>query len=186
LIDIKVIDKCKVGNQRAYKKLYEAMVPYVFSIVKRYIYNSNEWKDLVQESFATLFLNIDKFDPSKGIFKFYARKIVVNTCLQYLRKNKRIPILSSLSEIQEPAINDLSLLQVNNLSRTDIETILEGMPDGYKTIFLLHAIDDFTYDEIAKLLEVNSATVRSQMFRAKKWIINKSIIESKTSSYGLF
>ena len=186
MVSNQLINKCKKGNQRAYKELYETSVPYVFSIVKRYIFNDVVWKDLVQEVYAKTFSSLSKFDPGKGEFKFYLRKITVNTCLMYMRKHKKTPLFSSLSDVEEPKINDFAQDQFLNLSRTDIEGLLVGMPDGYKTVFLLHIIDEFEYDEISEMLNITRETVRSQLFRAKKWIMKKSIIDHKTSSYGLF
>ncbi len=186
MIEKKIINKCRKGDQRAFRELYNATVPYIFSIVKRYVFAESDWKDVVQDAFAQIFTKINVYDENKGDFKPFIRKITVNICLMHIRKNKKTPLLTSMSDFEEPASIDLDQMRFQNLNRTDIENILKDMPDGYRAIFLLHVIDEFTYEEISEMLEITKETVRSQMFRAKKWIMKKSIIQYKKSSYGLF
>lgn len=186
MIDKQTLYKCRKGNQAAFRSLYNNSVPYVYSIVKRYIYDQSMVKDLVQEAYAQIFQSLNKYDESKGELKPYLRRITVNVCLLHLRKLKSLPILNSVEAIYEEPYNDPAQENIQNLNRQDIEAILKDMPIGYRTVFLLHIIDEFDYDEISKMLDISKETVRSQYFRAKKWIANKSIIDLKSSTYGLF
>ena len=186
MIELLTIKKCQKGDQRAFKVLYDTTVAYVFSIVKRYVYDASLSKDLVQDAYAQIFTSINNYNEKKGEFKPYLRKITVNVCLMHLRSQKSLPILNAVEDIYEEPQYDKGHSKIDNLNRKDIEKILINMPEGYKTIFLLHIIDEFDYSEIAKMLGITRETARSQYFRAKKWIINKSIIDTKSRSYGLF
>lgn len=75
---------------------------------------------------------------------------------------------------------------LDQLSKADIVLLLEDMPQGYKTIFLLHAIDDFSHKEIAELLEISPETSRSQYHRALKWIKKNTLITSNQIRYEAF
>lgn len=186
MIEKTIITRCKKGDQKAFGQLYNTASPYIFSIVRRYIFADSDWKDVMQEAFAQIFTKIKTYDETKGEFKPYMRKICINICLMHLRKNKKTPLLTSLTDFEEQGSLDMDQAKFQNLSRNDIESILREMPDGYRAIFLLHIIDEFSYEEISEMLNITKETVRSQMFRAKKWIMKKSIIQHKTSSYGLF
>jgi len=186
VVELITINKCKKGDQRAFGRLYNETMPYLYSIVRRYIFDANSHKDLLQESYAQIFSKIDKFDPLRGEFKSFIRTVTVNICLMHLRKMKRLPILSSVEDRQEEGFTDAKIKEIENLNREDIDEILNDMPSGYKTVFLLHVVDDFDYEEIAEMLDITRETVRSQYFRAKKWILNKSVLDKKSASYGLF
>lgn len=185
MVQDKIIRGCCNKDERSYKALYEETIPYVYSIVSRYISNKEECKDQTQETYARVFQKIDSYDSRKGNFKGWLRTVCVNQCLSHLRKQKKLAGLNivEISDINEPSSIDVSL---DEISRKDIEEILKKMPQGYKMIFMLNVIDGYDHSEIQDLLGIKKETSRSQLARAKKWI-QKNMNHYKTSStYGLF
>lgn len=162
----------------AYKTIYEICSPYVFSIIKRYITDANDYKDVLQETFARVFLSLNTFDESKGNFKYWLRKIVINQSIQHLRKYKKLSMVLPLNDWDEPQENLENLM--TGLTKTDIEGLLSKMPLGYARIFMMYAIDEFTHKEIAELLDITAETSRSQFFRARTWIKN-NIVNNNTN-----
>ncbi|MEM9920134.1 MAG: sigma-70 family RNA polymerase sigma factor [Bacteroidota bacterium] len=184
IISTSILASCKRKEEKGYKALYRHSLPYVFSIVRRYIIREEERKDIVQEIFATVFLRINHFDPAKGAFKYWLRKIAVNQCLMYLRKEKRLKHLVPLDAIDENKYAEE--MRFDALSKTMIERLLSKMPEGYKTIFLLTIIDEFTHSEVGKMLNISPETSRSQLSRAKVWIKNRLHQDTKLKANGLF
>lgn len=182
MVNQEIIAQCKKKDQQAFKAMYQACLPYVFTIVKGYTDNPDSRKDLVQEIFAKLFLNIQKFDAQKGEFKFWLRKIAVNQCLMFLRDKKKHMEMEDL----EIAISDPSLKENMSLSHLDpdlSERVLSKMPNGYRKVFSLVIFEGYSHDEVGQKLGISAETSRSQLARSKKWLRqhfsnNKTLIQN--------
>jgi len=184
LVHHEVIQKCQEKDEIAYKKLYDATIAYVYSVTGRYIQNKEELKDQVQETYATVFKKINLYDNSRGEFKSWIRQVCVNQCLMHIRSQKKLSILNivEISEVTEPISNDVPL---DEMTRNDIEIILNKMPEGYKLVFMLYVIDGYSHSEIQELLSIKKETSRSQLARAKKWIKKNFTHYKNDSVYGL-
>ncbi|MEO0778724.1 MAG: RNA polymerase sigma factor [Bacteroidota bacterium] len=182
LTDQRIIQRCKEGNETGYAQLYRSTAPYVYSFLKRYVNDADYRKDLMQEIYAKVFLHIAQYDPTKGSFKNWLRKITVNECLQYLRRSKKLPYTEDLEE--NPYLRDDAPLPTD-LKREDVEQLLHRMPNGYRLIFMLSVMDGFSHREIAQSLDITSETSRSQLARAKRWIRQHFSKHPKKDLYGL-
>lgn len=182
MTDLLTIKKCKQGIELGHAQFYRDCAPYVYSIVKRYIFNVDFRKDMMQEIFAKVFLNIKSFDEDKGTINNWVRKIAVNECLQHIRKVRPLFVSEGIEDSME--LKDDSPLPTD-LKREDIEKILAKMPAGYKLVFMLSVIDGFAHDEIGKQLKISPQTSRSQLTRAKKWIQRYLNNQYKSNLYGL-
>lgn len=149
--------------------MYEACLPYVFTIVRSYTENPDSRKDLVQEIFAKVFLNINTFDPARGEFKFWLRQITVNQCRMFLRDKKKHFEMEHLENVT--AANDLK--EEMNLVHLDpdlSERLLAQMPDGYRKVFSLVVFEGYSHDEVGQQLGISAETSRSQLARSKQWL----------------
>ena len=180
------IIKSAIKRERgAFKTIYESCAPYAYSIVRRYISNTDDHKDILQETFARIFLSLDTFDESKGEFKPWLRRIIINQCMQHLRKNQKRAVIVPLNNTNEAPNEDLEA-QLTKLSKSDIEQLLTQMPEGYRQIFMLVAIDDYTHKEVGGLLDISPETSRSQFSRARKWLKKHLLSDNyKTLANGL-
>lgn len=183
MISKQTIEGCKAGKDESYKELYDATIRYVYTIVSSYIIEPESAKDVIQEIYAGVFMTIKNFDEEKGDFKNWLRGVCVNQCVKEFRnKNKysielRIgDVLSVTTHFENPTYNDFT--------REDLLKLLEDMPKGYRTIFLLFVIDDYSHDEISEMLEISTQTSRSQLHRAKNWI-KKNILPLNLNDYGI-
>ncbi len=182
MITAELIKDCLNGLEKGHAQLYKQCAPYVYSIIKRYVKDTELRKDLMQEVFAKVFSNINSFNMEKGSFNNWIRKIAVNECLQHLRKARPLFIAEGLEDSVE-IIDDAPL--PTDLTRKDIEHILEKMPQGYRVVFMLAVMDGCTHKEIAKQLNINAETSRSQLTRGKKWIQRYLTNQYKSNLYGL-
>jgi RNA polymerase sigma-70 factor (ECF subfamily) len=163
-----LIRSCIQKEERACRSLYEASAPYVLAIVRRYIYNTEIHRDLVQEIFATIFRKLHLYDENKGVLKYWIRKVTINHCLLVLKEQKKqapvVPI-----NVAEHNFPDQQK-DMHDLTRNDLLEILSAMPVGYKTVFMLLVIDGYSHEEISEQLGISRETSRSQLSRAKAWI----------------
>ncbi len=160
--------KSAVKRERgAFKIIYESCTPYAFSIVRRYVSDANIHKDIIQEIFARLFLSLDSFDESKS-FKPWFRRIVINQCMEYLRKNHKMSVVIPLTNTTETPSENLEA-ELTKLSKSEIEMLLAKMPDGYRQVFMLVAIDDYTHKEVGALLDITMLILKNQHRNSNKF-----------------
>lgn len=183
MIDNDIIRLCQKGDQTGYKTMYTMCAPYVFAIVKNYLSKDDDRKDVIQEIFAQIFLSINRFDESKGSFKSWISSIAIHQTIATIRKNNRLIITHPLDQADE-AEADITA-SIENFSEEDLQLLLKEMPSGYKTIFLLSVIEEYSHKEIGEMLNITAETSRSQLFRAIKWIKKKIFIEKNIINYGL-
>jgi RNA polymerase sigma-70 factor (ECF subfamily) len=167
-MDENLIKEIKAKNTQAFKSMYETYIRYVYSIVTRYVRNESDYQDLIQEIFALVFLKIDTFDSTKGDFKFWLRKLSINLCIKHYHKNQqRIQIESLDTEpLRDIPSNEIPM----GLSRTELMKFLNAMPSGYREVFMLIVIDEYSHKEVSEILQISPETSRSQLHRAKQWL----------------
>lgn len=182
MISDQIIERCKRNEQSAFKLCYERCAPYIYTITKSYISDQDLRKDAMQEIFANIFTSLNTFDNDKGKFKSWIAQIAIYQCIGILRKRKKLSAIVALDDKHKELKE--SNVDLDNLSRIEIEKLLEKMPVGYKTVFLLSVIDDYPHKEIAKILNITKETSRSQLSRAIRWIKHNKIVNQKNFTYG--
>ena len=182
MIDSYIIKQVKQGKNAAFKVVYQQCIGYVYAIVRRYVTNESEHKDVIQEIFARVFLSIKNFDSSKGDFKFWLRKIAVNQCLQHYRQGKSPRLVVPIENAGSLESKEEHFL--HQLSKAEIEHYLGQMPAGYKQVFMLVIIDEYSHKEVGALLGISPEASRSQLSRAKSWL-RKRIIQNKQKKINI-
>jgi len=168
--DIKtLVPLCIVGQARAQQSLYEAFLPYVYTICKRYFIPEHFLKDMVQEIFSSMFMSLNNYQENAGSFKSWLRSIAVYKIIDYKRKKKlRILELSDHNSFVSADSDALSSLYLENLLE-----LISHMPDGYRVVFNMFLIEGFSHKEIGEFLGITAETSRSQLSRAKIWLQKK-------------
>lgn len=184
MVSLKLIDNCKSGGRAAFKEIYESCAPYVYSIVKRYLDKNDYHKDIMQEVFAKVFLNINQYDSEKGEFKFWIRRITINECFKHHNSQNKIQQVNVAYKNEQ--FEESYDTAFDYLSKADIDKLLIRMPKGYKQVFMLVVIDGFNHNEVAEMLTINAVTSRSQLMRAKKWMKNEMMSDLKSIKDGTF
>ncbi len=183
MISRELINRCIRKEQQAMKLCYEACAPYVYSIVKTYIYDKQLHKDVMQDIFIALFTSLKTYNSENGKFKSWMSSLAINQCIAVLRKRKKEVKIVHLNERFEN-IEEEQLSNLESLDKKDLEKMLLKMPQGYKTVFLLSVIDGYSHIEIASMLEISAETSRSQLSRSISWIKKNLLVESKKYIYG--
>ena len=155
----------------ATKEIYSAYAGYVAGICARYLSSDDDIKDVVQDSFVKIFISVGKFRYSgAGSLTAWIGRLTVNCALNYLRDNNRL--LFASSEYDIPDITD-EPPDIDGLSAEELAYLIRKLPDGYRTIFNLYAIEGKKHKDIAALLGIKENSSASQYLRAKALLATK-------------
>ncbi|MCB0546015.1 MAG: RNA polymerase sigma factor [Phaeodactylibacter sp.] len=182
MISNSTLEAVKNKDKNSFKVLYQQCIPYVYTVVQRHLSNNSDVPDVIQEIFARVFLSIHTFDAKKGEFKSWLRRLAINQCYQYYRKENFVQLHVELDNAHEVADDELLL---GELTKEEIEELLDNMPDGYRRVFLLVIIDEYTHEEVGELLGISADSSRSQLSRAKKWLRKHTPPTIKSLANGL-
>ncbi len=176
--DLKLISAILEGNRAAFNELYNLYAKDFFLTCLRYAKNRADAEDYLQDAFVTLYKDLKQFDSSKATFKTWARRVVVNVCLQKVRKSSFKVIIEDIQNlVHSPAGNHINPLE--ELSLKEMTALISNLPSGYRTVFNMHVIDGFSHQEIAEYLNITASTSRTQLMKAKKLL--KKQMQSKES-----
>lgn len=158
-------------KKSATKEIYGVYAGYVAGICARYLSSDDDIKDVAQDSFVKIFVSISSFNYSgAGSLTAWIGRLTVNCALNYLRDNNRLRFASSAYEI--PDMSD-DPPDVEDLSADELATLIRELPDGYRTVFNLYAIEGKKHKEIAALLGIKANSSASQYLRAKALLAMK-------------
>ncbi len=173
-----ILQGCLHNKATAQKSLYEKYSPKMLAVCYRYGHNREDAEDMLQEGFIKVFSQIHTFE-NRGSLEGWIRRIMVHTCINIIKKNKKFNesvdlIHATMVHIKEEAIP--SIIQAKQV----IECI-RLLPVGYRTVLNLYAIEGFSHREIGAMLDIEESTSRSQYTRAKAMLedvlIKKKIIQ---------
>jgi len=169
--DISLIQRCKKGENKAQKALYDKYKSYWFTICLRYSNDRSEACDILQNGLVNIYTKLDQFNPKLGSFKAWSSRVVVNDCVMFLRKKKKYQFESDISD-QIDTVKDTYDV-ISTMSSKEIINLIVKLPLGYRTVFNMYAIEGYSHEEISKELDISIGTSKSQLFKAKKLLKEK-------------
>jgi len=158
------------GEASAQRKLFEAFAPQAFRVAMRYCERRADAEDVVQNTFIRVFSQLKNYKGEKGAFGAWVHRISVNESLRLLRKRR--PVLFVESDMNTLEEVDTEPLVTDHLAAADLRKLILQLPEGYRAVFNLHAIEGYSHQEIAEQLDITAATSRSQLTRAKRTLKN--------------
>jgi RNA polymerase sigma-70 factor (ECF subfamily) len=167
--DYDLIRGCLQNNAAMQKMLYDKYAAKLFGIALRYAHSQEDAKDILQDGFVKVFKNLSKYKGT-GSFEGWMRRIMVNTAIEHYRKKNHT---YEIQESHEESITDRDLTALDKLAAEEILNMIKALPNGYKTVFNLFAIEGFSHKEIADMLNISEGTSKSQYARAKALLQEK-------------
>ena len=165
------------NNRQAQQQLYTQFSPKMLSVCRQYIKDIHQAEDIMITAFMKVFVNLQNFE-NKGSFEGWIRRIMVNECISFIRVTKKVKYIEDETYLEESFNNIESKFSID-----DIQFLIDGLPEGYKMVFNLFAIEGFKHNEIASLLGISEGTSKSQLSHARK-MLQGQINKLKNYSYG--
>jgi RNA polymerase sigma-70 factor (ECF subfamily) len=169
LSEEKLIQGCINGDRRCQQQMYERFYGKMMVVCMRYAKDDDAALDAFQEAFIKVFNNLEAYQGN-GSFEGWVRRIMVNTSIDHLRKNKRLNEMYVVNEEitvdetqDEPTVDD-----VQTLSFQELMKYIQQLSPAYRSVFNMYVIDGFTHQEIADELGISVGTSKSNLNKAKR------------------
>jgi RNA polymerase sigma factor (sigma-70 family) len=165
-----LVERCRQGDPRSYHELYQKYAKAMYNTSLRIVNHTADAEDILQESFVDAFAAIDSFGY-KSTFGAWLKRIVINKSINALRKRK-LDIIdidkTSASVLPDEESYDEEAQQ---FKVEEIKKAVKELPNGYRTVLTLHLFEGYDQEEIAEILKISHATVRTQYMRAKQKLL---------------
>ena len=181
LTEDKIIAGCRTGDSDARRALYERYGGVLYSICCRYMKDRVVAEDILHDSVITIFSKIKDY-RGDGSFEGWCKRITVNTALGYIRKNN--PLDNSLAIDSAFSLSDNDASTISQISNNELLEAIQTLPDGYRTILNLYAIEGYSHKEIGELLQISEVTSRSQYSRARTKLMDVLKDRGISRDYG--
>lgn len=159
-----IIDSCISNDRNSQKQLFDIYGRKMLSVCRRYAKNEQEAEDLLQEGFIRVYKYLHTFSKA-GSFEGWMRRIFVNVALKTISKKRYTHESTGIQDLPESSI-DPSVL--SKMSADQIMDMINALPDGYRTVFNMYVIEGYSHKEIANELNIEEATSRSQLVKARR------------------
>nr|WP_262897400.1 RNA polymerase sigma factor [Elizabethkingia anophelis] len=157
-----LVSLLKKHDPVAQRSFYEQQSPKLLSVSRTYIKDIYHAEDCLIKAFCKIFKNIESF-RNDGSINAWARRIVVNECLSFLKSQKTIFYLDE-NQIADTA-EDYD--EVNIYEDFNVQELLDQLPENYRLVFNLYVLESYPHQEIAEMLHISVSTSKTQLFRAK-------------------
>ncbi|MFD2587695.1 RNA polymerase sigma factor [Croceitalea marina] len=175
-----LLKKAISGNRDAQRTIYEKFAPKMLSVCRQYIKDVHFAEDVMVNGFVKVFKNLSAFEH-RGSFEGWIRKIMVRESISYLRKQQFVVFDDEIVDKNERfESSSASIIDVEG-----VQQLIDALPEGYKMVFVLYAVEGYKHHEIAKMLEISEGTSKSQLFKARKLLQENLRLKgiTKTVSY---
>jgi RNA polymerase sigma-70 factor (ECF subfamily) len=136
----------------------------------RYATDTAEAEDILQEGFVRIFTYISDYTGKGSLFN-WMRKIMINTAITVYHRNLKHRYHQEIDAVREPARDEMP--GSSDFTREELLRVIRSLPEGYRVIFNLYAIEGFKHKEIAEMLGIDVNTSKSQYSRARRFIRNR-------------
>jgi RNA polymerase sigma factor (sigma-70 family) len=164
--ELDLVKGCLRENQHCQAEVFRRYAGKMLTVCLRYARHRMEAEDILQDAFIKIFDNIGQFE-SKGSLEGWIRRIVVNTALKKYQqksfKDEIIGIAEGYDLSLEPSI-------YADLHEEELLNLIAQLPDGYRVVFNLYAIEGYSHHEIAEMMDIEESTSRTQLLKARKML----------------
>lgn len=167
--DLKLLSGCLENDRRSQKQLYRKYFKAMFQICLSYSGDRVEAKDILQEAFIKVFINLENFN-SKNSLEGWIRRIVTNTAIDYFRRRERLVFKDEFPD--EPDDEERGSFSFQDLTDDIVVYYIKQLPDGARVVFNLFAVEGLSHKEISEKLGITEGTSKSQYKRARNLLKN--------------
>ncbi|MCM5661640.1 RNA polymerase sigma factor [Galbibacter mesophilus] len=179
MLEIDLIEKCKSNNRKAQMQLYDMYCHGMFCVAMRYLKNTDDAQDAMQEAFIKAFQKLDQF-KAEVTFGAWLKRIVINKCIDFLKAKQHQ--IYSLDESFMHVEEDENWQVESDISKEEIVNAIEKLPNKYKVVVMLYLVEGFDHEEISEILHINNNTSRTHLMRGKQKL--QSLLKHKIDGTG--
>ncbi|WP_248397826.1 MULTISPECIES: RNA polymerase sigma factor [unclassified Bizionia] len=175
-----LIKKAAKNNREAQQVLFDTHAPKMLSVCRFYVKDFQKAEEVMLNGFLKAFTHLKQFQDT-GSFEGWLRKIMVREAISYLRQAKKIefPVDDIESNQYQESYNNVH----SNMDVAQIQQLIDQLPEGYKIVFVMYAIEGYKHQEIADMLNITEGTSKSQLFKARKQL-QQQLQVLNSSQYG--
>ena len=166
MTEFEIIEGCKNKDPRSQRALFDRFAGKMMGVCLRYANDASEAEDMLQDAFLRIFQHIDQF-KFEGAFEGWVRRVVVNAAIRTIEKKK-----IQYKELEENMydVPRVEATAYNHLNQEELMKLINQLPDGYRIVFNLSAIEGYSHEEIGAMLNIQPGTSRSQLVKARKML----------------
>lgn len=166
--DARLVEECRRGDQAAFGELVQRYERRLIRVIQRFIRDPDLAEDLAQETFLRVYERLEQFDTSRR-FGPWLFRIGVNLTLDHLRKRKRRRLTALFSDRGDDRWPDPGVADPRQSIdlHDEVRTIIETIPEKYRTVLVLRDLENFSTSEIAAILDRKEATIRWRLAEAR-------------------
>jgi len=180
-----IIKGCLQKDPLAQRELYNQFSSKMLSVCYRFAQNREDAEDMLQEGLVKVFSQIHTFQ-NKGAFEGWIRRIIVHTCINFLKRNKKFSDHVDIENAFYLQVKEESIASI--MQAKQVIDCIRLLPIGYRTVLNLYAIEGYSHKEVGELLDIGESTSRSQYTRAKVMLenilIQKKIIDQPSKKFN--
>lgn len=165
-----IIANCKKEQAWAQEKLFKQFAPRMLGVCRRYLVSIDDARDAMQDGFVKVFLNIHKFE-GKSSFNTWITRIMMNTAIDMVKKINKVQFVRDdyyFNDENSPSEEDF--IESDGLSQQQLLSLIDRLPNGYKLVFNMYAIDGLGHKDIGQILGISEGTSKSQLNRARQFL----------------
>lgn len=179
MFQIDTVQKCKANDRKAQIKLYRQYCSGMFGVAMRYVKNTDDAEDVVQEAFIKAFQKIDQF-TGEVTFGAWLKRIVINQSIDFLKTKKLSSV--ALDESLMHIVEDDDWTVNDGITIDYVKTAIQQLPDKYRYVVMMYLIEGFDHGEISQLLQITENTCRTRLLRGKGHL--KELLKQKNNGTG--
>lgn len=167
-----LFEGCLNNSRKQQETFYKILAPKMMAVCMRYAKDKDTAQDIMQDGFVKVFKNLRNY-RGEGSLEGWVRRIMVHSAISHYRKASRMVLVDDFAETNISTDNSYN---AHNLETTDLMKLVQQLPDTYRSIFNLYAIDGYSHKEIGETLNISELLSRTNLSRAR------TILKSKLSS----
>lgn len=164
-----LIAACKANESWAQERIFKIFGPKMLGICRRYLVSIDDAKDAMQDGFVKIFTNLHKYE-GRSSFNTWITRIMMNTAIDSVKKLNKVQFVSDDQYFNDYNNGEEDYIEAPQLNQGQLLELIDKMPNGYKMVFNMYAIDGLGHKEIGAILGISEGTSKSQLNRARTYL----------------
>ncbi|MEO6348197.1 MAG: RNA polymerase sigma factor [Aquaticitalea sp.] len=175
-----LIKNAAKNNRDAQHVLYDLHASKMLSVCRYYVKDVQKAEEVMMNGFYKAFTHLSSF-KNEGSFEGWLRRIMIREAISFLRQLKNVEFVVDEFEVNQDSSNNIN----TEIEVAEIQQLIDDLPEGYKMVFVMYAIEGYKHQEIADIMKITEGTSKSQLFKARQ-LLQQKINELNKSGYGTY